>query len=115
MSLSLARSFAESLTAGGVRTTTDPRSVVTPCVLLTPPLRTYDLSCGYTANWQAFVLAGGGGAEATWQALDELTDQLAELVDVETVTPTAWKADPSDPTGIPAFLVTFSSPVQTET
>lgn len=111
MSLAMARTMATQLTAAGVRTVTDPRSVVTPCVLLVPPVRTYDLSCGYTATWQAYVLAGGGGGEASWQALDELTDQLVELVDGETVTPTAWKPTQDAPESVPAFLVTFTSSV----
>lgn len=113
MSLALARGFAAALTASGVRTVTDPRNVVTPCVLLTPPVRTYDLHNGYTATWQAYVLAGDSGSESTWEALDDLTDQLAALVDVETVTPTAWRAS-ADAVPIPAALATFSSPVQVE-
>lgn len=113
MSLALARELAASLTASGVRTVTDPRSVVTPCVLLTPPLRVYDLSCGYTATWQAYCLAAGGGGEASWQALDELADRLADLHDVETVTPTAWRPDEGSP-AVPAYLVTFTSSIQTE-
>lgn len=113
MSLQLARLLAESFTNEGVRTVTDPKNVVTPCVLLTPPVRTYDVHCGYTATQQAYALAAGGGGEASWQALDELVDQLAELVDVETVTPTAWRASEGEPP-IPAYLVTFTSTITTE-
>lgn len=113
MSLALARELAASFTAEGVRTVVDPRNVVTPCVLITPPVRTYDVMCGYTATWQAYVLAGGGGAEASWQELDELTDQLAALTDVETVTPTAWRKSEGDPP-IAAYLVTFTSTIETE-
>ena len=109
MSLARARDLAAQLTAAGLRTVTDPRSVVTPCVLLTPPLRAYDLSCGYTATWQAYALAGGGGGEASWAELDDLADQLAALLDVETVTPTAWKSDPAAAESFPAYLVTFTS------
>jgi hypothetical protein len=111
MSLTMARTMAEQLTTAGVRTVTDPRSVVLPCVLLTPPVRTYDLSCGYTATWQAYVLASGGGAEASWQALDELTDELVQLVDGETVQPVQYKLSPDAADTLPAFLVTFTSSV----
>lgn len=110
MSVARARELAAQLTAGGVRTVTSARSVVTPCVLVTPPVRAYDLSCGYTATWQLYALASGGGDEASWGSLDELVDQLAQLVDVETVTPTAWTAG-SGAEPLPAFLVTFTEAV----
>lgn len=111
-SLDAARALADELVSAGVRAVTSARSVVTPCVLITPPVRTYDLSCGYSATWSLFVVASGGGDEASWQALDDLTDALvAALPDPpETVTPTSWRADGgSEP--LPAYRVDFTQAI----
>lgn len=112
MSHARAVELAEQLNAAGVRAVTSARSVVTPCVLITPPVRTFDLACGYTARWSLFVLSGGGGDEASWVALDELTDQLLAALDdpPETVTPTSWKADPGAE-ALAAFRVDFDEAV----
>ena len=112
MSLTRARELAAQLTAAGVRAVTSARSVVPPCVLVTPPVRTYDTSCGYSAAWQLYAIGTGGGDEGSWQQLDELTDQLAQLLDVETVTPTAWKSDASAAESSPAFLIVFTEAVE---
>ena len=53
--------IAEKIQTTGLHATVDPRSVTPPCVLVTPPGRTYDLSCGYTARWSLIVLAPGTG------------------------------------------------------
>lgn len=113
MSLALAKQFAAAMTAAGLRTVTNPRNVVTPCVVLAPPVRDYDLSCGgYTATWRAYLLAGGSGAEETWYQLDEMCEQLSELLDIETVTPTAWRSESTaDGATYPAYLATFTSAV----
>ena len=53
--------LAEKIQAAGVPATVDPRSATPPCVLVTPPGRTYDLGCGYTAAWQLMALVPGTG------------------------------------------------------
>lgn len=111
MSLDRARELAEQLTNVGVRAVTSARSVVPPCVLVTPPVRTYDLSCGYSAAWQLYAIAPGGGDEGSWAELDKLVDQLATTLDVETVNPTAWKPSQDAPEAYPAFLVVFTEAV----
>lgn len=114
MSLTRARELAEQLTNLGIRAVTSARSVVPPCVLVTPPVRTYDVSCGYSAAWQLYAIAPGGGDEGSWAELDKLTDQLAASLDVESVTPTAWKSTQDAPEAFPAFLVVFTEAVDTD-
>jgi hypothetical protein len=72
------------LAALGVRATTDPSAVNPPVVLLTPPDRTYDLGCGYSARWQLAALAPSaqGADRGTWLELDRMADAVAEVVDV---------------------------------
>lgn len=111
MSLARARQLRDELTAAGVRAVTSARSVVAPCVLIAPPARAYDVSCGYSATWQLWVIGTGGGDEGSWQQLDELTDQLAELVDIETATPSAWRSSSDAAEAAPAYLCTFTEAV----
>lgn len=85
-SLDRAEAIVQALTAAGLRATLDPSAVNPPCVLVVPPGRTWDVSCGFTARWQLFAIAPAAlGADRTaWAALDALVDAVAEVVDVET-------------------------------
>jgi hypothetical protein len=74
--------LAEKIQAAGVPATVDPRSATPPCVLVTPPGRTYDLGCGYTAAWQLLALAPGPGNADSWKVLDDLEAAVAGVVDV---------------------------------
>lgn len=85
-SLARALELVEILTAAGVRAVADPRSATPPVVLVTPPDRTYDLACGYTARWKLWALAPGPGNADAWAALDELVDKVRTVLDVERAT-----------------------------
>ena len=101
---SLARGLelVEILTAAGVRATVDPRSATPPCVLVTPPERTYDLTCGYTARWKLWALAPGPGNADAWAALDELVDKVRTVLDVERATFASYALAVDSPT-VPAY------------
>ena len=74
------------LRAAGLAATLDPRGATPPCVLVPPPARTYDLACGYTARWQLVALVPGLANADAHKALDELTDTVAGVFDIVTVT-----------------------------
>lgn len=112
-SLTRAHQLRDQLVADGVRAVTSARSVVPPCVLITPPLRTYDMACGYTATWQLYAIAPGGGDEGSWQALDALVDDVAELLPIETANATAWRSAADAAESMPAYLLTFTETVDT--
>ena len=112
-SLARARELAAQLNAAGVRATTDPGSIVTPCVLVVPPVLANDQACAYTATWQLFALGSGVGGESTWQQLDELLDGIAGVLDVENVTPTQY-ANIAGDSRYPAFLITTTDTIDQE-
>lgn len=68
----------------GVRASADVYAVNPPCVLIVPPDRRYDLSCGFTARWTFVALAPGalGQDRSTWQQLDTMADAVGEVADV---------------------------------
>ena len=82
MSYDRALELAEKIQAAGVPATVDPRSATPPCVLVTPPGRTYDLGCGYTAAWQLMALVPGPGNADAFKKLDELAAAVAGVLDV---------------------------------
>lgn len=104
-----ALAIADELTAFGLRATVDPRSAQPPCVLVTPPVRTYTLGCGFSAEWTLVLLTNGTGADGFSQ-LDDMLDQLAEHVDIDTARPAGYQlTSGGDP--IPAYLVTVTEAI----
>jgi hypothetical protein len=93
-----------------VRAVADPRSAHAPCVLLTPPQRTYDLPLpAYTVTWSLVVLVPGPATADAWVKLDELTDTVVAALDLSdtTVTPASYQLPgPSEP--LPAYIITMT-------
>lgn len=77
----------KALSALGTRASADVYAVNPPCVLVMPPDRRYDLSCGYTARWTFLALAPGalGQDRSTWLALDAMADAVEQVTDVTDV------------------------------
>ena len=99
--------LAAALSAEGVTATADPRSATPPCVLVTPPERTYDLACGYTARWDLYALAPGTANADAHKALDEIVDALADLLPLERAVVASYVLSPDAPP-FPAYRVTFT-------
>lgn len=98
-------SLADELTDRGVRATADPRNANVPCVLVTPPARTYDLATGWTATWTLVALAPGPANADAALCLDDLVDQVAQLLPLVTV---SYRGYPIDELGdLPAAVMTF--------
>lgn len=87
VSFERAQELAGLLTTAGLRVAVDSRSVNTPCALLTPPIRTYELSSGFTAEWHIWLLAPGEGTADSWVALDTMLEILENTLPLETVEP----------------------------
>ena len=90
--------------AAGLRATADPRAVTLPCVLVTPPGRTYDLACGYTAGWSLIVMAPTTANADTFRLLDQMVDDLSGVVDITTATFISYALSPENPAH-PAYRV----------
>lgn len=107
--MSYARSveLAAELTTAGIRATADPRSATPPCVLITPAGRTFDLACGYTAQWNLYALAPGTGNADAHKVLSELVDDLAAVLPLESADPVSYVLSPDAP-ALPAFRCQFT-------
>lgn len=89
--------------ATGITCTTDARSAVPPCLLIIPPTRTYDVACGWDAEWTLILLSSGAGSDA-WEQLDDMLDQVEQKVDLDSATPGAYAlTNGGDP--LPAYTL----------
>lgn len=89
-----------------VRATLDPSAVNPPCVLVTPPTRTYDMPCGFRAAWTLVALAPGalGADRTTWSQLEYLVEQVRYVVDVHDAEPVSYTVNG---VAYPAYLLRF--------
>jgi hypothetical protein len=99
--------LVDKLGAAGINATVDPRGATPPVVLVPPPRREYDLSCGYTATWNAWALVSGTGNADAHRALDELVDKVAEVLPVERAELLSYVLSPDSPP-LPAYRLEFS-------
>lgn len=102
--------WCELLNDAGITATADPRAATPPCVLIPPPEREYDLSCGYTARWQVVVMVPGIGNADAHKQLDELVDACAAVLPIERATLIAYVLSPDAP-AIPAYRCEFTEGV----
>lgn len=98
--------LVDKLTAAGLRATLDPATATAPCVLVIPPNLTFNLGCGATLRWQlvAIVPAAHTADRTSWQALDELVDAVAGVVDVASAALVAYTVSGRS---YPAYLLTW--------
>lgn len=105
-----AQAVVQKLTGAGVRATADPRSATPPCVLVTPPDRTYDIGCGYTAQWRIFALAPNPLNADTHKVLDDLADAVAAVLPVERMALASYVLA-NDAPALPAYRIEFDEGV----
>jgi len=98
------------LTAADIVATVDPRGATPPCVLVTPPTKTYDIGCGFTAGWQLIALVPGPGNADAFKALDALETQVAEVLPVTRSTLTQYSLSPDNPS-FPAYRIEYTEGV----
>jgi hypothetical protein len=99
--------LAEKLTAEGITATVDPRGATPPCVLITPPARTYDLACGYTATWDLWALVPGTANADAHKALDVLVDRVYAVLPIERADLQSY-ALAADAPPLPAYRLTMT-------
>jgi len=92
------------LTADGIVATVDPRAATPPCVLVTPPNRTYDIACGYSADFVLWALVPGAGNADAFKALDGLCDAVAAVLDVSRADLQSYVLSPDAPP-LPAYRI----------
>jgi hypothetical protein len=102
--------IVDKLTAADIRATVDPRAATPPCVLVTPPGKTYDIGCGFTAQWAIIALVPGTGNADAFKALDELETAVANVLPVTRSTLTQYVLSPDNPP-LPAYRIEFSEGV----
>lgn len=107
-----ARAFqlAQQLADQDIRVTADPAAAIPPCVLITPPTRTYDLPLpSYSVTWSLVCLAPGPGGVNAWAALDELVDAVVDALELDgtTATPGSYQL-PTAPEPHPAYIITMT-------
>lgn len=103
--------LAADLGAAGVPAVADPAKLAgrqSAAVLIVPPRLAFDVPVGATATWSLFLVDHTTTQGlAAWRRLDDLLDDLAELLPLETAEPASYAptsgVDPS-----PAYLVTFT-------
>lgn len=94
-----------------VRAVADPRSAHPPCVLLTPPTRTYDLpSPAYSVTWSLVCLVPGPGTADAWVKLDELADAVVAALEPSdtTVTAASYQLPGGSSQPTPAYIITWT-------
>lgn len=102
--------LVDKLTSAGITATVDPRSATPPCVLVTPPSKTYDIGCGFTGDWSLIALAPGPGNADAWKALDTLETAVAEVMPVRRSIFTQWTLA-ADAPPLPAYRIEFTEGV----
>lgn len=105
-----ALNMASRLDSHSIRATLDPGAANPPCVLITPPARTYDLACGFRAAWTLVALAPGalGADRTTWSALDELIEEVVELLPIHDAEPVSYTLNG---VAYPAYLLRFEEDI----
>lgn len=105
--LQRAQDIVSKLEAQGIRATTDPATMSAPGVLLTPPNLTFDLGCGFTAEWNMVALAPAAltADRTSWELLDEMVDAIAGIVDIATADVVTYVLNGKQ---YPAYLCQFT-------
>lgn len=113
MSTLIARAgqLVEQLAGAGLKATADPQHVAgaAPCVLVAPPR--VQLAGDRHVAWPLYLIAGSTVPSlATWQLLDDLLDQVADVLPITSAAPASWApAAGVDP--MPAYLVTHEEAI----
>jgi hypothetical protein len=86
--LTRGQEIIQELEVVGVRATTDPSAIAPPCILVTPPNHTFDLTCGSSLVWQLIALgtATGSADRTSWAELDEILTSAITVLDIESAT-----------------------------
>jgi len=102
------QTIADKLNAAGISATCDPRSATPPCVLVTPPVATFDVVCGHaTGLWSLFALAPGPANADSWAALDAILLVASGAFPLERSEFVAYSLSPDNPP-IPAYRMQFT-------
>lgn len=102
--------LVDKLASAGITATVDPRSATPPCVLVGPPTKTYDVGCGFTAQWQLIALVPGPGNADAFKALDALETAVASVLPVTRSTLTQYSLTPDNPS-LPAYRIEYEEGV----
>jgi hypothetical protein len=103
-----AREYCRQLQDAGVRAVHDPRKLVPPCIIISPPTVTIDMGCGGTAQWSAHAVAASNASDA-WAQIDGMVAISLGVLPVENVTPVGFPG--GDGSEYLAFQMTWSAPV----
>jgi hypothetical protein len=102
--------LAGKLNAAGITATVDPRAATPPCVLIPPPDRTLDITCGYTARWALVAMVPGNANADAHKALDALVDQVCAELPIERASVIGYSIS-ADQQPVPAYRLEFTEGV----
>jgi hypothetical protein len=105
-----AAEIVTALTSQEVRATTDPSAAIPPCILVPPPGRTFDVSCGFTARWELAAMAPAptGLDRNSWGILDDLVAAAEAVLPLESAQLVNLNLAGID---YPAYLLAWSEPI----
>lgn len=109
------QALAAELLAAGCRATTDVNAVtaLAPCVLVSPPRLNFAEGgyAGPLATWRLLVVAGTADETRAWSQLDDLLEQLADLLPLDTADPASFVLPGASDTR-PAYAATYTETVE---
>ena len=106
----LAEAYCQQLAEIGVNATTDPGKASVPGVLFEPGPQRFDLNFGHTAVMSAVLIVPAPFNAAAWQALDDLTDQVTQILPAQDSEPTEVQIA-NRTGGLPARRLTWEEAV----
>lgn len=101
--IAFARSIVEGIVLGGTHATLDPVEAIAAVqageavVLVTPPKVSYPTYHQAEAEWTLYAVPGLATRAETWDAIDDIVEQLRVVLDVDEVRPYDWQPDNGAP------------------
>jgi len=90
-----------------LRATADVADVLgnLPCVLVPPPARDFRAKL---ITWRLVLLGHGPGTAASWEAIDDLLDQVETELPIESAEAGLYQLPNGDPGGVACYIATFT-------
>lgn len=92
----------------GIRTVTDPRQIVIPCILINPPTLQFTTNCGAMADVPVLLLAGGGWNLDAFAQLGEMINQVLAVPELNApagAEPATYRS--AEGGDVPAYQLTY--------
>lgn len=85
----------------------EPGSVLAPCLLFTPPDRTYDTLGGPLLTWRILALAPPPATGSSWDVLDDLEAHVGRALPIRGADVGSIALPGQGPDPLPALFITY--------